>query len=757
MKISQTYICATREYNRLEKHLPAYYFRKNFEWKAGDRAKIGVWCLGFYELYINGVNVTKGRLAPYICNSDQLVPYDEYDVTAALQDGKNTIGVWLGNGMQNNAGGEEWHFHVAAFRSAPKFALALCKNGEVVLETDESFVTKASPITFDDLRSGERYDARKETLGWNLPDFDDSDWANALIAATPKGKVRKITAEPIRVTKILHPVSVTKTPSGKYIYDFGENFTGVCRLRIRGKRGQVVKMLHGERLLHGELDIINIQAWGVRGRKEYDQMDIYTLKGGDWETYTPRFTYHGFQYVSVDGITDEQATLDLLTFEVMHSNVKTRGDFVCSDVTVNRIQEATRRSDLSNLFYIPTDCPHREKNGWTADIALSAEQMMLNFDVDKTLTDWLFSVCQAQDERGAIPGIVPTGGWGFEWGAGPAWDIVIAELPYEQYHYTGDTRMIKFAAKTMKRYLEYVETKRNEDGLFAYGLKDWCPPAKDSSDSPVPLEVSDSITIFAMCQKMILLAQAIGDKALEDHAASIGARVQAAYKKKYIKDGKSVISEQTAIAMAIYYGIAKDCNKTLEKQLLAQIHADNDHFTTGVLGARVLFRVLSDMGETDLAYKMITQPTFPSYTYHIVCGATTLFESFWPLKDGVWGRADREDSHIDSLNHHFWGDVSAWFIKYLAGIKVNPTYADVNTVEISPAFVSELDFAEGYFLHKKGRIDSGWAREDDGSITLRVRIPKGVAATLCLPKGYIGDKTTLCSGENCIRVCKNKR
>jgi len=424
------FIAATTEFATKGKHVPAPYFRKKFHFTKGATAKIRICGLGFYELYINGTNVTKGRLAPYITNPDEALYYDDYDVMKYLADGENIIGVWLGNGLQNNPYGDIWDFDKAAFRSAPKFAMAFYKNGEIAFESDESFVTKPSPIVFDDLRAGEHYDARLEIQGWNTLDLDDDDWQNAIPAITPMGEKKVVEAEPVLAHREIAPVSVKKTPSGRYLYDFGINFTGVCRLKIKGVRGQEIRLTYGEIVLDGELDLRNVVNNELC--EGYDHCDWYTLKGEGVETYTPRFTYHGFQYVEVQGITDEQATLDLLTFEVMHSDVKTRGEFLCSDVVANAIQESTQRSDLSNLFYIPTDCPHREKNGWTGDIALSAEQMLVNFTVEKTLGDWLFSVRNAQDYRGAIPAIVPTGGWGFAWGQAPTGMTLYLNCPIKR-------------------------------------------------------------------------------------------------------------------------------------------------------------------------------------------------------------------------------------------------------------------------------------------------------------------------------------
>ena len=347
----KNFIAATEKFGTYTEHVNAPYFRRKFTFTKGKNAKIRICGLGFYELYINGVNVTKGRLAPYITNPDQALYYDDYDVTEWLADGENAVGVWLGNGMQNSPYGDVWDFDKAGFRSAPKFAMAFFEDGALAFESDTSFKCAPSPITFDDLRAGEHYDARLEIAGWNLADLDDSGWAQAMPAATPTGRAKLVEAEPILVHEVWKPVSVVKTPKGLYLYDFGVNFTGVCRMKIRGRRGQEVRLTHGEIVIDGDLDIDNLSFDDYPGRELYNQCDWYILKGEGEEVYAPRFTYHGFQYVAVEGLTDEQATLDLLTFEVMHSAVKKRGEFVCSDEVLNILQDSTQRSDLSNLFY----------------------------------------------------------------------------------------------------------------------------------------------------------------------------------------------------------------------------------------------------------------------------------------------------------------------------------------------------------------------------------------------------------------------
>ena len=745
------FIAATKEFTTKEKHIPAPYFRKKFHFTKGATAEIRICGLGFYELFINGINVTKGRLAPYITNPDQALYYDDYDVTQYLVDGENVIGVWLGNGMQNNPYGDIWNFDKAAFRSAPKFAMAFYKDGEIAFESDESFLVKPSPIVFDDFRTGEHYDARLEIQGWNTLDLDDGDWQNAICAITPTGKKKVVEAEPILVQQEIAPISVKRTPSGKYLYDFGINFTGVCRLKIKGTRGQEIRLTHGEIVLDGELDLRNVMNSDAELCDGYNHCDWYTLKGEGVETYMPRFTYHGFQYVEVQGITEEQATLDLLTFEVMYSNVKKRGEFLCSDMVANAIQESTQRSDLSNLFYIPTDCPHREKNGWTGDIALSAEQMLVNFTVEKTLEDWLFSVRNAQDDRGAIPGIVPTGGWGFEWGAGPNWDDALFELPYQTYRYTGDAKIIKDNLAAMKNYLRYMETKKNEEGLFDYGLGDWAQP-KSNFQFTTPTEITDSIKCVDICNKATKMAKLVGDEEMVEYTQSLAKEIREAIQKKYIKDGKMTITEQTALSYALYYEISKENEAALKEQLLERIAQDNEVFTTGVLGARVLFRVLADIGKANLAYKLIVQNRYPSYGYNVIRGARTLVEQFYPLSQRGWEREDGQK--YDSLNHHFWGDVSAWFLLRVVGIQINPDFYYPDRVEIAPNFIDVLAFAQGKIEHRKGEIFSRWERVDGGAINLIIVIPQGVEGVLRLPTGYVCEKQTLCAGRQEILITK---
>ena len=746
MKHLNKFIKATNEYNTFEENVPAPYIRKSFMSKVNTTAKVVIAACGFYELFFNGKKYTKGFLAPYISNTDHYVYYDEYEVT--VDEGENVIGIILGNGFQNNPGGHIWEFDRAHFRSAPMVALALtytdADGKQITVESDGSFKTTESPIRSDDYRFGEYYDARCEIQNWNQKFFDDSSWKYAIEAPSPRGELRLCTAEPIVKEAELKPIKIFKEDDS-YVYDFGINNAGVCCLCIDGVKGQKIELQHGEVLKNGRFYFDNI--WFVREHWKRDReivhKDTYICKGEKGERYTPSFTYHGFRYVKVSGITEEQATSDLLTYCVIHSDLKSRGGFVCSDEVVNRLQEITRRSDLSNFHYFPTDCPQREKNGWTADAALSCEHVLLNFTPEVSYREWLRNICKAQNDKGALPGIIPTPGWGFTWGNGPAWDSVLAFLPYYVYVYRGETDMIKESTHAFIAYLHYLTTRADEDGLMHIGLGDWCHVGGISPKAP--LRLTDTVMSMDIANKMAFMFDAVGMTAERDYATAIASGFRVAIREKLI-DFDTMIADgncQTSQAMCIYYGVFSDEESdTAFNRLLEMIHSADDHIDLGVLGARVIFHVLSRFGYSDLALKMITRPDYPSYGNWLERGATTLWEDFHP--DGA-----------SSMNHHFWGDISAWFIKCLAGIHFNPHGNDVTRVDIRPSFVQSLDFAQGYYTAPSGKISSSWKRDGE-RIILNLEIPSDLKATVYLEKGYAfedGESTkNAASGEYFIRI-----
>lgn len=721
MIFSKKFFAATENYGSRNAFVAAPMFRRNFIYTKGQKAELTICGLGFYELYINGENVTKGKFAPYISNPDDLIYYDHYVLTEKLNDGKNAIGLVLGNGFLNNDGGTVWQFDKAAFRSAPKFALAFELDGRLAFEADEHFRWIQSPIMFDDYRIGEYYDARMEIRGWCLPDYDDSTWKKPIAATVPKGEPQLCAVEPIRCSREICAVKYWKSESG-YVFDFGENLAGTARLKIQAEAGTRITFQHGETLLEGRSFYNRNLCCPEEDRNRW-QTDVYICAGRDEpEIYEPHFTYHGFRYVFVEGIADHHITDDLLTMRVYHSDFKNFSLLETDNTVINKIQRMTMNSNLSNFFYFITDCPQREKNGWTGDTAVSAEQMLLNFDCANSLREWLKNFRAAQRADGALPAICPTTGWGFEWGNGPAWDMALIESVYQLYRFTGDRDIIRENKDAIVTYLSYMRSKENDDGLYAYGLPDWCECLQIAEHVvTTPLEVTDTLICIEMLQKAASLFQAIGEHTEANLIFQKAQRIITAFRRKYLEQDLYIsCHSQTAQAKAISVGVFAPDEEHQAVENLVQLVEEKGHFQVGILGARVLFRVLSDYGYDELAYKLITQDRFPSYKGWIDQGFTALGECFNEQYPNSCLRVD--GGRVLSHNHHFFGDVSGWFFRYILGLEVNPNGDNPNCLSIKPHSFQSITKAHGQFSRNGNLLE--WVVHNKNG--LRVDIIKNI-------------------------------
>ncbi len=741
---SNKFIRATTEFCDFDSFVPAPLLRKKFNVNSIEgKYYFDICGLGFYELYINGKHITKSALATYISNPDDILYYDNYDITEYLNIGENVIGIMLGNGFMNCWAGYTWDFDKAEWRNAPCVAFSLENSGKVLFEADDTTLCNDSPIVYDDFRIGVYYDARLEKSGWNEVAFDDGDWNSAITTKTPKGEPKYLEAETVVITEERKPVSKKHFDETYYcfvgdknydgaderakvknawMYDFGVNDTGICRLKIKGEAGQKVILRYGDSMNE---DCFNIRTTIFSRFKkedrvlEYPQMDTYILKGGEEEIFIPPFTYHGFRYVFVEGINENQATDDLLTYLVMRTDFAERGGFKCSIEIINKLTDMTIRSDLSNFIFFPNDCPHREKNGWTADIALSSEHMLLHMKAYDSFREWMLNVNKAQNEKGALPGIVPTAGWGFAWGNGPAWDRVCVDLPYYGYKYDGRKEMIFEVRDTIVKYLNYLSTRKNEKGLLAIGLGDWCQPKFNVEGFGIvsPLVVTDSFTAYNIAQKASFMFDVINDKEAKAVADKFAAEMREGIINNLIDyESMTVKGEcQTSQVLAIEYGFFNEEQKKKAIDKLVEYIAEyDDHIWCGVIGGRYIFHILMENGYEDLALKMITRPDSPSYGSWIEEGNTTLCEAF-----------HFEDRPYSSLNHHFWGDIYSLFVQKLAGLRPNPYVRDINEFLIKPIFAKNLDFAEAYFDTEKGKVYVKWQRNND-CIELTIEKPEEI-------------------------------
>ncbi|MBR3415623.1 MAG: family 78 glycoside hydrolase catalytic domain [Clostridia bacterium] len=746
-----------------KKYYPAPYMRKKlFLTEKPEKARLLFSGLGYYRLFVNGPEITRGHLSPYTSNTDKLVYFDEYDLSERLSVGENVIAFILGNGMRTPLGNV--YLAESRFVGEPCAAFVLDltrKDGSVDrIEADDSVKVHTSPILFNDLRIGEKYDARleKETAGWLEPGYDDSLWENAKRCEMPRGDHRIAQDPPIKVRRTLKPVSIEKEGDG-FIYDFGRNGAGLVSIHGDFEPGRRLLLEFSELLSDGKLFTFPLRILDPSVGLGYTHQTVDYTCAGDSFDYTPSFTYEGCRYIKITGVNDSEATEDLLTFDHMSSAVEERGTFSCSDPVLNKLQSITREATLSNMFHIPTDCPHREKHGWTADAAVSSVHMLMNLDCDDFLTEWMNNVALAQNAEGAMPGTVPSAtDWGFDSWNGPAWDSVLTEIPYRLWEIRGDLRAASAVRQAMIRYITYILGRRNENGLVAFGLGDWVAPHEIIK---APLELTDTVMCYDFCNKAAALYRVLGDRELAEFCLNTARSFRDAVREQLIDHENALAAGncQTSQAMCIYYNIFTEEEKARAANKLVEIiKRDGEYIDTGVLGVRVIFRVLADHGHADLAHFMIRRPDGPSYGNMVKRGDTTLAEDFLT-----------EDERINSRNHHFLGDISAWFMSYICGIRVNPrAEGDLrraidglplnvpedgyDNINVLPTVPTKIDFAEASYKAPGGeiavRLDRNTGRD---SIVMKITVKGRLYGEVFPPLGYgfIGSESfPLTHGEN---------
>ena len=692
---------------------PAPLLRKTFiVGKPVRRAMVYVTGLGFYELHLNGAKVGDREMDPGLTRYDRRVLYATFDVTSQIHDGANTIGMMLGNGWYNYTVPAGWNFDKAAWRAQPKAILQLeleLADGTVqTVFTDESWQTTASPVTYNALLTGETYDARREISGWDHGMTVAGTWVGAKVLVSPGGVLSAQMAPPVRLTQTLKAIKLTQPMPGVFVYDFGQNLAGVVELTVRGPAGTTVEMKYGE-VLNAD-GTLNQDKIKIHTHQEGFQTDRYTLKGGGTEIWRPRFTYHGFQYVQVSGLPD-QPELQNLRALAMNAAFDTAGQFECSNALLNQIQHNTLWSARANFYSFPTDCPQREKNGWTGDAHLAAETCLYNYDTAANYTKWLQDFQDEQQSNGILPAIIPTAGWGYKWGNGPAWDSAYLLIAWDLYLYKGDKHILAQHYENFKRYVDYVRVQAR-DQIADFGLGDWCP---------AKTKTPEAITSTGYFYRDAVIVAKIADllKREDDVVkyTAIAAGIQQAFNREFAE-----LQTQTALGCAVYQGLAGPERRTaLVAQLVGNVESQGNHLDCGILGTKYLLHALSDNGRADVAYKVATQTTPPSWGYWIRQGATTLWEQW---EDGP---------HKDfSRNHIMFGDVSAWFYETLAGIRPDPAQPGFKHIVIQPHPVGDLTWVKAYHDSGYGRIVSEWQRED-GKLTMNITIPANTTATVYVP------------------------
>ena len=669
-------------------------FRKRFVLPAFRKAVLRFCALGFGHVSINGKRIDDEVFGTDESVYHKTVWYRQVDVTEFLHAGENVIHVLCGNGFYNEIIPTVWYFEQARWRDLPKVIAELELDGEIVLRTDNSWKCSVDgPIVYNQIRGGEHYDARKEA-DFAAPDYDDSHWESAVMDTTPPaGAFRLRCMEPVVEAEVLTAREIIPCEDG-YIYDFGINMSGYARLCLRQEPGDELVLTHWENLENGELTSPT-QKHYLAGEQWTDRV----ICGAGELNWSPSFSYHGFRYIKITGLKDP--AFDAVKAVFIHQDVPQVGSFRCSDEKLNRLFDAGIQATFSNLVLKPTDCPTREKLGWANDLQMSAEQMLVHFGVERFFGGFLQSARDTMREDGALPGIIPTDVWGYDWGNGPVSEGVIYELPYQIYRYTGDAAQLITCLPCYLKSLAFFKTRENDQGFCNYGLLDWIPP-QFPRESAVPLPMVAGALVIHLTEIACLAAELAGEK----ETLAYLQKEYDVYRKRYMdafldENGRCVMNHQTPVAMILAFHIYDDL-EPLKQQLKALVEANNFHGDCGMVGLRRLYDALTVCGLQEYAYRVITAEGYPSYYQWLDQGATTLWE--------IW-------NGVESHNHHMFSDFMSWLTRNIAGIQV--LEPGMKRVALQPVFVPQLDWCRGECRGWKLR----WQRNAD-SISVEFTVPQ---------------------------------
>lgn len=702
---------------------PAPYLRRPFQIDGNVvRARIYASALGFGEIRLNGRKVGGDRERdPGFTDYSKRVPYVTYDVTSLIKDGTNVIGSILGTGWYDVHELAAWKFNEAPWRDRPKLRLMLVVDyddgSSETVSTDESWKCAAGPILYDGIYSGEVYDARREMPGWDSTGFDDSKWASVIPVEAPLGKVVAHRCEPVAIMKTIRPKSVYETSPGVWIVDLGQNISGHAQLDLQAPAGTVIRLRYAEWLKgNGQIDRANIMSHMQKTQPPQPfQTDIYICKGGDRETWEQRFSYSGFQYVEVSGFPGK-LTADNIRGRFAHTAFEKAGEFACSDKGLNQLQHMVEMSYLANSQNYPTDCPQREKNGWTADAHLTVDLGLLNYHSQAFYEKWLQDFGDAQASNGSIPVIIPSGGWGRHERPDPEWDAAWAIIAWELYQYGGNLRVLEENHDGLRRYVDCLASlaKGNKGLVKGSMYGDWSP-----YDTQTPKDFTANAYYFRCATILAETSRLLGKT--EDAAtdAALVDKLKTDFNRKFYDATNHTYSNgsQCALSTALLFKIVPvEDREEVFKNLVDSVEKIG-HLDTGILGTKNLVRALTEGGRPDLAYRVVSYPEEPGWLVWIERGANTLWNG-WKTKGG------------GSLNHVMWGDISAWFYQCLAGI--NSDAPGFSRIRIQPQPMGNLSWVKAHHDSPRGRIVSEWSRTGN-QFKLKVVVPTNTTATVFVP------------------------
>ncbi len=710
--------------------LPARYLRKEFSInKKIESATASISGLGLFELQLNGQKVGDHVLEPGLTEYDKRAMYITFDVTRQLGVGKNAIGVILGNGryyaMRSHTPVDMRTFGL------PKLLMQIdvtyADGSKETITSDQSWkLTTDGPIRANNEYDGEVYDATKNLTGWSNSGFNDAKWIKPELVDGPKGEIVAQMNEPIRVTDIVTPKSVKEVRPGVFVYDMGQNMVGWCQLKVKGRPGQSVKMRFAESVTpKGELYTENLRS--------AQATDTYTIGSAAVETYEPRFTYHGFQFVEVTGYPG-RPDLNTIVGHVVHDDLPRSGHFESSNTLLNKIAHNVFWGVRGNYHSIITDCPQRdERHGWTGDRAAESLGEASLFNISTIYSKWLDDIRDAQQADGSLPDVAPAYWWFYN--NNVTWPSLAVIVPGTLYDMYGDKRVLEKNYDMMKRWVEHMDATVKNGITTADTYGDWCaPPEKPElihSQDPARKTSGALLATSYHYHNLMLLARyakIIGKPADAVEFETKASVIANSFNSKFYKSETGTFDNgsQTSSILPLFFGLTPaDQEDKVFKQLVDKIENKTPGMIgTGLIGGQWLMRTLSDHGRADIAYKMATRTTYPSWGYMIEKGATTI----WELWNG-----DTANPAMNSRNHVMLiGDLYIWMNQYLAGIRPDPDQPGFKHFVIHPVMPGDLQWVKGDLDSQYGLIKSEW-KKTGKMIEISITVPANTTATVVLP------------------------
>lgn len=721
------------------------YFRNEIKVaKQIKSARAYICGLGYYELYINGKKTGDHVLDPAPSNYDKQAYYVSYDVSEQLKAGKNAIGIILGNGFygqtiswKNDPEAEkDMSYGVPAARLLIK--LSYVDGSKAEFYTDESWTNSTGPIVFDNVYGGETYDARFEVEGWNRVGYSADAWKQVKVVTPNVSKISAQQMPPIRKLKELVPQGIFKSPSGNWIVDFGQNIAGWVQIKVNEKEGRHIKMIPTEALTQKGDDIYpGSTGGGANGMK---QLLEYICNGNGSETWEPRFTYHGFRYVEIAGLSTKPNRESIKAI-LLATDVQQKGSFTCSDSLLNKMDTISRWTIVDNLHGIPEDCPHREKCGWLGDSHAFCEYALYNYEMGNFYKKYmedirtqrrLVSGNNTTNEKFRVPTMIAPGKRTSSI-AKLDWGVASMYLPWYNYVYTGDSSIVVEYYEDMKELTNYYLTFKDEKGIVQNGMGDWCPPLWDRKRNPAAMECDPIISANAYFYDVLGIMETF---AVMNNDADFEAKMQneqkelvKAFNAEYLQGIPLTThlwyGSQTATVMALQFGMVPEAKvesvvKGLEYNIVA---VKGGHHACGIHGNRYIYTVLNKYGKADLAHKILTTPTFPSQTYVMNYGFTT-----WPERQFYW---DEMEGLTNSLNHPMHSGFAAYFYESLGGIKSSYNKVGFKEFTVHPIAQKEITHASVNVPTPYGNIHNSWQIKD-ANFLMHLQVPFNTKARLAL-------------------------